>query len=316
MHIDKHILWQKLQAMLAPGKTYNPDTGGKLITEPHQVLESQVALLDFLLHKTIFHDPTLNCTIRGKKSDWEHLPVNKSLLKSRAHQTSLASRIGLPIGNLTSQLFSNVYLHALDMFVKNSLKIKFYGRYVDDFIMIHEDKDFLLYAKREIETFLHEDLRLTLHPKKVYLQHVSKGVKFLGAYIKPHRSYAGRRVVSNFKKLIAHSDALLVPAINETDKKKQEKILTAFRAKINSYLGFMQNFNTYNLRYRLLVYKPWFMQSPFWFFVFGYFAQANCPGIYPAFPASRNTDLGKYVIKNEFLNKSKSKNKSKNKNKK
>lgn len=77
----------------------------------------------------------------------------------------------MPLGNLTSQLFANIYLHQLDLFVKHNLKIKYYARYVDDFVLFHTDKNYLLDCHRQIKLFLHERLKMTLHPYKFYLQH-------------------------------------------------------------------------------------------------------------------------------------------------
>jgi hypothetical protein len=62
----------------------------------------------------------------------------------------------------------------LDKFVKKNLKIKYYGRYVDDFILIHNDKKYLTFCKNEIEKYLKQELRLTVHPNKIYLQHYTK----------------------------------------------------------------------------------------------------------------------------------------------
>jgi retron-type reverse transcriptase len=81
-----------------------------------------------LIHKTIFNDPKKNCLIRGSKIDWKGLPKTKSLFHARKN-------CGLPIGNLTSQLFGNVYLNEFDHFVKKDLQIRYYGRYMDDLIL-------------------------------------------------------------------------------------------------------------------------------------------------------------------------------------
>ncbi len=89
-------------------------------------------------------------------------------------------RKGVPIGNLTSQLFANIYLNPLDHFVKEKLKARFYGRYMDDFFIIHPDKEFLKQARREIQEYLWQVLRLTLHPRKTIIQNVQNGVTFVG----------------------------------------------------------------------------------------------------------------------------------------
>ncbi len=87
---------------------------------------------------------------------------------------------GIPIGNLTSQLFANVYLNELDHFVKRELKERHYLRYMDDFVILGTDKGHLREAKDRIRTFLGERLKLSLHPKKAEIAPVDKGVDFLG----------------------------------------------------------------------------------------------------------------------------------------
>ena len=108
----------------------------------------------------------------------------------------------LAIGNLTSQLFANIYLDSLDKYIKYQLWFDYYGRYVDDFVLIDTDKQKLLSAIPKIKDFLTDQLHLTLHPKKIYFQHYTKWVQFLGAYIKPHRTYVRKRTIGNFYKKI------------------------------------------------------------------------------------------------------------------
>ena len=77
--------------------------------------------------------------------------------------------------------------------MKYDLGIEYYGRYVDDFVIVHEDKDFLIDVQDKLRSFLQAKLMLRLHPRKIYLQHFSKGVKFIGAVVKPGREYIGNR---------------------------------------------------------------------------------------------------------------------------
>ena len=88
--------------------------------------------------------------------------------------------LGLPLGNLTSQLFANVYLNELDQFIKHSLKQKYYLRYADDFVIMHQDKGTLLEVLPKVGDFLEEKLKLNLHPDKIFLKTVASGVDFLG----------------------------------------------------------------------------------------------------------------------------------------
>jgi len=86
----------------------------------------------------------------------------------------------MPLGNLTSQFFSNLYLNELDKFVKHKLKVKYYIRYVDDFLILHKSKEQLGMWKKEIEIFLKEKLILELHLDKSKIINLSKGVDFVG----------------------------------------------------------------------------------------------------------------------------------------
>jgi len=128
----------------------------------------------------INYDPIDGCLIKGKKSYWNGLPNDKSLFYA-------PQNCGLPIGNLTSQVLANFYMNVFDHFVKKDLGIKYYGRYVDDFIIVHNNIEYLKSLIPIIRDFLARNLNPTLHPKKVYLQHHSKGVKFLGTVIKPYQ---------------------------------------------------------------------------------------------------------------------------------
>jgi len=89
-------------------------------------------------------------------------------------------KIGLPLGNLTSQLLVNIYMNEFDQFVKHNLKAKYYIRYADDFVMMSEDKKYLENILPTIERFLSEKLKLTLHPDKVSIKTLASGIDFLG----------------------------------------------------------------------------------------------------------------------------------------
>lgn len=93
---------------------------------------------------------------------------------------SLDDSKGIPLGNLTSQFFANVYLNELDQFAKHKLKSKYYIRYVDDFILLHSSKEQLREWKKEIIIFLNEKLKLELHPDKSKIINLSRGIDFVG----------------------------------------------------------------------------------------------------------------------------------------
>lgn len=106
---------------------------------------------------------------------------------------------GLPIGNLTSQLFGNYYLNALDHFIKENLGCQYYIRYVDDFVAFNDDKPFLHEAKGRIEKFL-DQYRLLLHPHKSKVFPVSTGIGFLGHRVFPDFRLLKKENVQRFRK--------------------------------------------------------------------------------------------------------------------
>ena len=89
-------------------------------------------------------------------------------------------QVGMPLGNLTSQFFANVYLNELDYFVKHNPKIKYYVRYVDDFIILSSSKSQLIEWEKKINNFLLENLKIQLHPEKSKIIHLNKPITFVG----------------------------------------------------------------------------------------------------------------------------------------
>lgn len=141
----------------------------------------------FLWHQIIYDDPMTGITIRGSRKDWSTLPYHKSLFNRRPGH-------GIVIGNLTSQLLSNIYLDQLDRFITIDLGYKHYGRYVDDFYIIvpMSQKHQIMRDISVISQFLHR-LDLTLHPRKIHTQPVDKGIPFIGAVIYPGFIVPGHR---------------------------------------------------------------------------------------------------------------------------
>lgn len=109
-------------------------------------------------------------------------------------------RRGIPIGNLTSQLFANVYLHEADMYAKQHLKIRHYVRYMDDILFFHTDKKQLLHLQHKMTTFLYEELYLTVNPRKVRIYKASQGVEFVGYHIRPFYMRLRGRSLRRFKR--------------------------------------------------------------------------------------------------------------------
>ena len=190
-------------------------------------------LLLWLSEIIIMLDPKENCIIVGDLKSWEGLDPAKSMLH-------LQEGLGLPIGNLTSQLFSNVYLNVFDQFMKRELKCRYYGRYVDDAAVVSSDKEWLLSLVPRIREYLHRELGLDLHMGKLEVSEVHHGVEFLGAFIKPWRTY-----ISN------HALERMTRKIEEFDYSKPWKVLRS----VNSYLGIFQHAASYRLRRKIFMRK-------------------------------------------------------------
>lgn len=202
-------------------------------------------LLLRLTELIVMNDCTEGCVTKSKPESWTGLPVNKSLLFQR--RRGITSK-GLPIGNLTSQIYANYYLSAFDHYMKSELKVRYYGRYVDDFFVVHNDKQYLMGLIPEIERFLKERLGLTLHPNKRSLHHYQQGIQFVGAYLLPNRIYIARRTKGNFYARI-HG---INQRVRENKERLSESELQHFVASVNSYLGFMRHYKTYKLRKKML----------------------------------------------------------------
>ena len=139
-------------------------------------------------------------------------------------------------------------MNSFDHFMKHSLNIRYYGRYVDDFVIVHPDKDYLKNLIPVVRNFLWNELGLKLHARKIYLQHYSKGVKYLGAVIKPYRIHTANRTIENFYNAVHKQNSVLssqhpVPTYDEQ---------SAFLSCLNSYLGFMKHYNSYKSRTRII----------------------------------------------------------------
>lgn len=94
--------------------------------------------------------------------------------------TSTNLDVGIPLGNLTSQLFINIYLNEFDQFIKRTLKIKYYIRYADDFVILSKDKNWLINLIPQLEDFLIRELKLIMHPDKISIRSFASGNDFLG----------------------------------------------------------------------------------------------------------------------------------------
>jgi RNA-directed DNA polymerase len=117
-----------------------------------------------------------------------------------------SDNVGMPLGNMTSQFFANLYLNELDQFVKHNLKARFYIRYVDDFVILHRDKEVLENYKGNISLFLAERLKLHLHETKTKILPLHKGVSFLGFRNYPHHRLLRKANIRGMRKKIGQDD--------------------------------------------------------------------------------------------------------------
>jgi len=127
------------------------------------------------------------------------------LIKNILYNNSLSGKFlskSMPLGNLTSQFFANVYLNEFDFFVKQKLKIKYYIRYVDDFVILHNSKSQLEVWKIQIDKFLKEKLKLELHPEKSKIINLSRGIDFVGFRNFYYYKLLRKRNIKNMKRKI------------------------------------------------------------------------------------------------------------------
>lgn len=138
---------------------------------------------------------------------------------------------GLPLGNLTSQLFCNVYMNEFDQFVKHKLKARYYIRYADDFVFLSDSRKELENLISKIAEFLNQKLKLALHPDKVFIKTLASGVDFLG-----WAHFPNHRVLRNVTK------RRMFKGIHKRPKNKT----------LQSYLGLISHGNSYRLKQKLL----------------------------------------------------------------
>lgn len=227
MNINRNILLELCRNSLAKMQMHKSYVEGKTWGE---LLDYE--FIDYLLEVIISTNPVCDCNILGNMSDWDNLPKSKSLFFSK-------ESCGLPIGNLSSQLFSNIYMNIFDQYVKRDLKCKHYGRYVDDAYIVSADKEELKKLVPQISEFLNKKLGLNLNVNKVKILNVKFGIEFLGSYIKPFRIYISSSVLNRIKSKLRY--------IKTHDKKY-------ILASVNSYLGVLSHYNSFYIRRVLFGY--------------------------------------------------------------
>jgi hypothetical protein len=198
-------------------------------------------------HALLRHDPLqAGVRLRATAAELAQVPPHKRLSSARPG-------CGLPIGNLSSQFFANVYLDALDQFVKHDLKARRYLRYVDDFVLFHHDRAQLQAWQSAIERFLADHLKLSLKPD-IRLRRLEDGLDFLGYVIRPTHTLARHRVVAHARQAFAewegeHVHGELIRATPQD--------LERIRAVAASYAGHLRHASSYRLQRTLSARFPW-----------------------------------------------------------
>ena len=182
--------------------------------------------VDYLIRLDIFTNPLENCRMIGDQSARERMPKSKSLLFSLLGT-------GLPIGKVTNQLNSNIYLNELDQYVKRKLRGEHWCRYVDDGRLISRDLIYLEECKHAIGEFLDQRLKLKMHPDKTKITSTEE-IFFLGAVLRNHRRYASNDTMNRFRRCVDTCEQLLECEVPD---------LHVMMSSLNSYLGYLKHFN-------------------------------------------------------------------------
>jgi len=207
--------------------------------------------LRYLSWTLLRHNPAHNAIERSSTKAYGKVPPHKQL----AHA---APYCGLPIGDLSSQFFANVYLNELDQFVKHTLKCRHYLRYVDDFVLLHNDPQQLLQWRGEIEGFLADNLGMQL--KELALpKPVNQGADFLGYIIRPHYKLVRGRVVQHFKQRLRQfaKHSIQSWADGQYLLNAQPGALQNLRAVVASYLGHFAHAHSAKLLLSIRQQFPW-----------------------------------------------------------
>jgi len=233
------------------------------------VSSAEKEILFSVAQTIITHNPTKNVIYTGNKEKLKIIPRQKSYFHN-------APGKGLPLGNLSSQFFANIYLHELDWFVKHKLPspngegqgVRYYLRYVDDIVLLAENTEQLTCWRDALKNFLKNELKLNAHPKKTILQPACYGIDFLGYIVRKDYLLVRRRVVKNFKRKLYFFNRLLnsekyiyyscigSSKLEKMYRKRKLKIpvqpspelLKNILCCINSYYGISRFANTYKLR--------------------------------------------------------------------
>lgn len=186
---------------------------------------------------SIDHEILVN-VLKEKIDCMETMKLLENIIDS-FHKTSGK---GLPLGNVTSQIFANIYMNKFDWHVKRELGFKSYVRYCDDFVILSKDKSCLLENILHIENFLRDKLKLNLHPDKISVRKLRQGIDFLGAVILPYRIVLRTKT----KQRIVKKSIQLFQKLKDGQISKER-----FSQSVSSYLGHLSHTKSREVRYFL-----------------------------------------------------------------
>ncbi len=189
--------------------------------------------------ETVDHNVLLSILAK-RIYDKEVLWLISIILKN--HHTTAKGK-GMPLGNLTSQFFANVYLNELDQFVKHTLKAKHYIRYVDDFVILHENKKVLEVHKDKLNDFLNINLLLYLHPSKSKIVRLSNGINFLGFRVFFHHTLLRKKNKWKFERKLRRLQKMYAKG-----KIEREKVIES----LEGWIAHVSHANTYKYRRKVV----------------------------------------------------------------
>ncbi|MFH1510983.1 MAG: reverse transcriptase/maturase family protein [Candidatus Woesearchaeota archaeon] len=175
-------------------------------------------------------------TIEMRIEDRRILWLTRKIIANQPYPTEGK---GMPLGNLTSQFFANVYLNELDQFAKHKLKVKHYIRYVDDIVILSNDKHLLRIYKNQIERFLKENLLIELHPDKSRIIRLGERLNFLGVRVYYHHKLLKKQNIGKMKSQMTFLKHKFCQSIETYDK---------IYDTMEGWIAYAKNADTYNLR--------------------------------------------------------------------
>lgn len=228
--LSKIIPWIKKEWHFWAGTVYEED------------LEDVLWLTEVIIR----HNPEKNCERRGVLTLWDKLPKSKSLFNG-------PDMIGMPIGNLTSQLFANFYLSYFDEWIQSALpEGSRYIRFVDDGVILCHRKEDCVAIWKQATVWLRQNLNVGMHPDKFYIQEASKGIPVFGSIVKPGRIYTGNRLRGNLSNALAKNENLCRKILATYGKDRDLlRELTHSVCSLNSFMGFLVHTNSYGIRRKM-----------------------------------------------------------------